>query len=101
MISLQRLLIHQPPRHPDGIRCDLAVLVGRKIVRSNRWRLVGPPRADAHGAARGRLKVAGADCDGGEAVQGVAELVERQGLDEKLDVGTLAAGMGTGEDAEL
>ena len=34
-------------------------------------------------------------------MQGVAELVERQRLDVKLDVGTLLHCVGSGEDAEL
>jgi hypothetical protein len=37
-------------------------------------------------------RLQGADRDGGIAVQRVAELVERQGLDVELDVGPLLLG---------
>ena len=99
--SRQRLLLHQPPRGADGVGRDLPVFIGRQIVRRDRGRLVGLCGSDAHGAARGRLQIAGADRDGGEAVQGIAEFVERQRLHVELDVGALAMRIGAGEDAEL
>ena len=41
------------------------------------------------------------DGDRREAVQGIAELVERQRLDVELDVGAVVARIGAGENAEL
>ena len=83
----------------DGVGGDLAVLVvGDSSARSG---LSSAGRRDPHGAARGRLQIAGADGDGGKAMQGIAELVERQRLDMKLDVGAVTARVGAGEDARL
>ena len=100
-IPRQRRLLHQPPRDADGVGGDLAVFAGRQIVRRDHRRLVGCGRANPHGAARGRPQVAGADGDRGKAMQGIAELVERQRLHVELDVGALAGRVRAGEDAEL
>jgi len=49
-------------------------------------------RLDAHRAPAGGPQVADADGDGREPVQGVPELVERQGLDVELQVGRRLVG---------
>ena len=69
---------------------DLTVVIGREIVGRDDRLLVRRCRAQAHGAAGGRLQIAGADGDGVEAMQGIAELVERERLHMVLDVGALA-----------
>ena len=101
MIGRKRRLLHQPARGADRVGGDLAVFVGRKVVRRDRRRLIDLRGANPHRAAGGRLQIAGADRDRGKAVQRVAELVERQRLHVKLDIGTLAARIRAGENPEL
>jgi len=70
------------------------------IRRDDRF-LVWFRRTQPHAAARGRLEIAGGDGNCREAVQGIAELVERQRLHMELDVSAFSARIRTREDAEL
>ena len=90
--GLQRRLAHQAAGDADGVGGDAAVLVGREIVGRDDRLGGGIGRAQPDRAARGRAQVAGADRDRREAMQRLAELVERQRLDVELDVGRSCSG---------
>ena len=100
-VGLQGVLLHQAARDTDGICSDPPVFVGREIIGSDDRLGDGIGRAQPDGSARGRLQVAGAHRYGGKAMQGIAELVERQRLHVELDVRPFVVGRGLGEDAEL
>ena len=93
-----RLVLNQRRHRGDAagqaqrIGGDLAVGVGRQVVGGYRRRVLGPRRADAHAAARGRVEVADTGGEGVEAVQRLAEGVQAQRLHVVLEVRMLEIG---------
>ena len=97
----QRRLRHDAAGQADRLRGDAAVLIGRQIIRLDRRRVGRIARAQPHMAAAGRPQIGDAGGEGGKGVQRLAEPVERQRLDVKLQIGAFLVGVGAGEQAEL
>ena len=81
---------HQAPGHADGVGGDAAVFLGVEIVGLDH-RLVATDRPSGGGCVPREVgrRLQALTVIGREAVQGIAELVERQRLDMELDVGAL------------
>jgi hypothetical protein len=88
----ERRLGDDPARHAQALGGDVAVVVGRQVVGrdARRRRRIG--RADADVAAAGRIEVAHARGEGIDAMQRLAERIERERLDVVLEVGCAARG---------
>src|SRR3954464_4838222 len=80
------LLPHDPPREADAFDRDAPVLFAAQVIEPDLRVVRGFWRADAHPAARARPQVAHARRNRREAVQRVAELVERERLHVPFDV---------------
>src|SRR3546814_4502313 len=72
-----RRLRRDPPRQTKRVGGDAEIVVGRQVTRCNRRCFVCIRRRDVDLAARRRSQIADAGSERREAMQRIAELVER------------------------
>ena len=97
----QRRLCDNAPGEPDGADGDAAILVGRQIIRLDRWRGLRIARAQPHLPAARRLDVGNTGGERGKLVQRLAEAIERQRLNMILQIRPRPIGIGSGEQPKL